>query len=84
MTKRRQYQRWCHQSHHPPFREPQAPDITGTSPVRMLKDPMFVDALYLHTPRRIEALSYVLVMACLIYSIFERRVRRSLAERQCY
>lgn len=49
---------------------------------RMLKDPMFVDALYLHTPRRIEALSYVLVMACLIYSIFERRVRRSLADRR--
>jgi hypothetical protein len=46
----------------------------------MLKDPLFIDAIFLHTPRRIEALSYVLVMACLVYSIFERRVRRALAQ----
>ena len=32
--------------------------------------------------RRIEAMGYVLVMACLTYSICERRGRRSLAERQ--
>jgi transposase len=48
---------------------------------RFLKDPLFVDALYLHTPRRIEALAYVLVMACLVYSVFEHRVRTALAAR---
>ncbi|HQT95525.1 MAG TPA: IS1634 family transposase, partial [Thermoanaerobaculaceae bacterium] len=45
---------------------------------RFVKDPMFIDALYLHTPRRIEALAYVFVMACLVYSVFERRVRAAL------
>lgn len=45
---------------------------------RFVKDPMFIDALYLHTPRRIDALAYVFVMACLVYSVFERRVRAAL------
>ena len=43
-----------------------------------LKDPAFIDGLFLHTPRRIEALSYVFVIACLLYSVFERRVRCQL------
>ena len=43
-----------------------------------LKDPVFTDGIFLHTPSRIEALAYVLVMACLLYSIFERRVRLRL------
>lgn len=43
-----------------------------------LKDPVFVDGIFLHTPSRIDALVYVLVMACLLYSIFERRVRLRL------
>lgn len=48
-----------------------------------LKDPVFIDGLYLHTPRRIEALAYVFVMACLLYSVFERRARLRLqADRQ--
>jgi transposase len=49
---------------------------------RFLKDPLFVEALYLHTPRRIEALGYVMIMACLVYSILEHRVRRALQHRQ--
>ncbi len=44
-----------------------------------IKDPKFVDGLYLHTPRRLEALAYVIVMACLVFSVFERRVRLALA-----
>ena len=48
---------------------------------RFIKDPMFIDAIYLHTPRRIEALAYVFVMACLLYSVFERRVRAALDAR---
>jgi transposase len=49
---------------------------------RFLKDPLFVEALYLHTPSRIEALGYVMIMACLVYSILEHRVRRALQQRQ--
>ena len=47
-----------------------------------LKDPAFVDGLFLHTPRRIEALAYVFVIACLLYSVFERRVRLQLQASQ--
>jgi transposase len=46
-----------------------------------LKDPCFVDGIFLKTPRRIEALAYVIVIACLLYSIFERRVRAKLQAR---
>lgn len=46
---------------------------------RFIKDPLFIPGVYLHTPRRIEALGYVFVMACLVYSILERRVREALA-----
>lgn len=49
---------------------------------RFLKDPLFVEALYLHTPSRLEALGYVMIMACLVYSILEHRVRRVLQQRQ--
>jgi len=48
---------------------------------RFVKDPRYVPGVWLHTPRRIEALGYVFAMACLVYSVFERRVRRALAER---
>lgn len=40
-------------------------------------DPLFVDAFLLHKPERVEALGYVLLMACLVFSILERRVRRA-------
>ena len=33
-----------------------------------LKDPLFVDALYVKKPERVEALGYVLLMACLLRS----------------
>jgi hypothetical protein len=44
-----------------------------------IKDPKVVDGIFLHTPRRIEALAYVIVMACLVFSVFQRRVRLALA-----
>ena len=44
---------------------------------QFLKDPVFVDAFFLHRPERIEALGYVLLMACLVFSLLERRVRNS-------
>ena len=40
-----------------------------------LKDPLFVDAFFLHKAERVEALGYVLLMACLVFAILERRVR---------
>lgn len=42
-----------------------------------VKDPAFVDAFFLHKPERVEALGYVLLMACLVFSLLERRVRRA-------
>lgn len=42
-----------------------------------VKDPLFVDALFLKKAERIEALGYVLLLACLLYSLLERRLRRS-------
>jgi transposase len=42
-----------------------------------LKDPLFVDALFVKKPERLEALGYVLLGACLLYSLAERRLRRS-------
>ena len=42
-----------------------------------VKDPLFVDALFLKKAERIEALGYVLLVACLLYSLLERRLRRT-------
>lgn len=42
-----------------------------------LKDPLCVDALFVKKPERVAALGYVLLMACLLYSLMERRARRS-------
>jgi len=43
-----------------------------------LKDPVFVNALYLKTPRRIEALGLVLVLALMVWRLMERTMRISL------
>ena len=43
-----------------------------------LKDPVFVNALYLKTPRRIEALGLVLVLALMAWRLMERTMRISL------
>lgn len=43
---------------------------------RFLKDPAFVDAVFLKKPERIEALGYVMLMALLLFSAIERRVRQ--------
>ncbi len=42
-----------------------------------LKDPLFLDALFLDTPERLEALGYVILMAALLYSLLERRLRQN-------
>jgi transposase len=43
-----------------------------------LKDPVFVNALFLKSPRRIEALGLVLVLALMIYRLMERTMRLNL------
>jgi transposase len=45
-----------------------------------LKDPVFVNALFLKSPRRIEALGLVLVLALLIWRLMERTMRLNLRE----
>jgi transposase len=43
-----------------------------------LKDPVIVNALFLKTPRRIEALGLILVLALMIWRLMERTMRISL------
>jgi transposase len=43
-----------------------------------LKDPVFVNALFLKSPKRIEALGLVLVLALLIWRLMERTMRMNL------
>lgn len=45
---------------------------------KFLKDPMFVDSLFLKTPERIEALGYVLLIALFIYMTLEERIRKAI------
>jgi transposase len=47
---------------------------------KFLKDPAFVDALFLNTPERIEALGYVLLIALFIYATMEKRLRLALEQ----
>ena len=42
-----------------------------------LKDPAFVDAVFLKKPERIEALGFVMLLALLVFRCIERRVRQS-------
>ncbi len=44
-----------------------------------LKDPVFVIALFLKSPRRIEALGLVLILALPIWRLMERTMRLNLA-----
>jgi transposase len=47
-----------------------------------LKDPVFVNALFLKSPRRIEALGLVPILALLIWRLIERTMRRNLKDDQ--
>ena len=44
-----------------------------------LKDPQLADVFFVKTPERLEALGYVIMIALLVWSIWERRVRLNLA-----
>jgi transposase len=45
-----------------------------------LKDPVFVNALFLKSPRRIEALGLILVLALMVWRLMERTMRVSLKQ----
>jgi len=45
--------------------------------LHILKDPAFVDGVSLKKSKRIEALGYVMLLALLVFSCIERRVRQS-------
>ncbi len=47
-----------------------------------LKDPVFVNALFLKSPRRLEALGLVLILTLLIWRLMERTMRLNLARNQ--
>lgn len=47
---------------------------------RLLKDPAILDAVYLKTPSRIEALGIVFVMALMVYGVLEWRVREQMKQ----
>jgi|GEM_PF-1465851 len=47
-------------------------------PDTFLKDPEFVNALFLKSPRRIEALGLILILALMIWRLMERTMRLTL------
>jgi len=47
---------------------------------RFLKNPVYVDGIYVKNPERVVAIGYVFLMALLIYALLQRRVRRNLAK----
>lgn len=49
---------------------------------RFLKNPFFVDQLYVKNNHRVEALAYLVLIAVLLGSLLERRVRQALAALQ--
>jgi transposase len=50
------------------------------STFRILKDPYYVDEIFLKKPERIEAFGYVMVIAVLLLNVIERRIRKSLED----
>lgn len=46
---------------------------------RFLKDPVYVDGIYVKNTERVVALGYVFLMSLLIYTLLQRRVRNNLA-----
>lgn len=48
---------------------------------KFLHDPVFIDAIYVKKRDLVEALAYVFVIACLVFALLERQVRRALPAR---
>jgi transposase len=47
---------------------------------RVLKDPYFIDELFVKIPERLEALAYVMLISLMVLNLLERNVRTSLKE----
>lgn len=45
-----------------------------------IKDPFFVDEVYLKKPHRIEVLGYLFLIALLVYRVFQRQIRQHVTE----
>lgn len=45
---------------------------------RVLKDPYFIDELFIKKPKRVEALAYVMLIALMVLTLLERSVRENL------
>jgi len=47
---------------------------------KILKDPYFVDEIYLKDPKRVEAFGYILLLALMVYTLIEYQVREALSK----
>ena len=47
---------------------------------RFLKQPLFVRGIFLKTPRRVEALGYVILLAVMVAAFLQRRIRKALQD----
>lgn len=45
-----------------------------------LKDPYYTDEVYLKKPERVQVLSYLFLLALVIYRVFQRRIRQFITE----
>mgnify|MGYP000863679221 FL=1 len=51
---------------------------------RFLKNPVFLNEIFMKKPSRIEALTYVMLLALFLYQVLQRRVRNALAKEGTY
>ncbi len=49
---------------------------------KFIKNPVMIGPIYLQKKERLEALTYVVLIALLIYTILERRVRQALEKEE--
>lgn len=49
---------------------------------RVLKDPYFVDEIYLKDPNRVEAFGYILLLVLMVYTLIEYQVRDALLKEE--
>jgi len=49
---------------------------------RFIKNPLYVGPIYLKNPERVESLSYVLLIALLMFYILERRARKAMKKEE--
>ena len=47
---------------------------------RVLKEPYFIDELFVKIPQRLEALAYVMIISLMVLNLLERNIRTSFKE----